>query len=98
MRIGLALTFASAFMAATVADAAEIRVIGSPGFREAYNDLVPGFEKATGHRVKTEWGGVVDIAKRVAAGEVADIVLLPVAKIDDLLKQGKLVAESRTAV
>ena len=98
MRIGFALTLAGALMAAMIANAAEIKVIGSPGFREAYNDLVPGFEKATGHHVKTEWGGVVEVAKRVAAGEVADIVLLPVAQIDDLLKQGKLVAGSRTDV
>ena len=98
MRIGFVVAVAGALMAATVANAAEIRVIGSPGFREAYNDLVPGFEKATGHRVKTEWGGVVDVAKRVAGGEVADIVLLPVAQIDDLLKQGKLVAGSRVDV
>jgi molybdate transport system substrate-binding protein len=98
MRMSLGITSLIAVMLATMANAAEITVIGSPGFREAYNDLVPGFEKATGHRVKTEWGGVVDVAKRVAAGEVADIVLLPVAQIDDLLKQGKLVAGSRVDV
>ena len=98
MRIFRAGAILGALMVATVANAAEIRVIGSPGFREAYNDLLPGFEKATGHHVKTEWGGVVEVAKRVAAGEVADIVLLPVAQIDDLLKQGKLVAGSRTDV
>ena len=85
-------------MLAGVADAAEIKVVGSPGFREAYNELLPGFETASGHHVTTEWGGVNDVAKRVAAGEVADIVILPVAQIDDLLKQGKLVAGSRTDV
>ena len=89
---------ASVVMLAGIANAAEIKVIGSPGFREAYNELVPAFEKASGHHVVTIWGGVNEVAKRVAGGETADVVILPVAQIDDLLKQGKLVAGSRTDV
>jgi molybdate transport system substrate-binding protein len=78
--------------------AAEIKVIGSPGFREAYSELVPRFEKATGNRVVTIWDGVNNVAKRIADGETADIVILPVAQIDDLIKRGKLVAQSRVDV
>ncbi len=96
-RVLSALT-ASLVMLAGIANAAEIKVIGSPGFREAYNELVPAFEKASGHHVMTQWGGVNEVAKRVANGETADVVILPVAQIDDLLKQGKLVAGSRTDV
>jgi len=80
---------------AAPASAAEIKVIGSPGFREAYSVLVPRFEKATGNRVVTIWDGVTNVAKRIAEGETADIVILPVAQIEDLIKQGKLVAQSR---
>jgi molybdate transport system substrate-binding protein len=80
------------------AGAAEIKVIGSPGFREAYNELVPQFEKATGNHVTTIWDGVNNVANRVAGGEVADIVILPAAQIDDLTKQGKLVANTRADV
>jgi molybdate transport system substrate-binding protein len=83
---------------AAPANAAEIKVIGSPGFREAYNELVPRFEKATGNRVVTIWDGVNNVAKRIADSETADIVILPVAQIDDLIKQGKLVAQSRVDV
>ena len=82
----------SAIMMAGIANAAEIKVIGSPGTREPYTLLVPGFEKATGHKVTTTWGGVNAVAKRVADGEVADVVILPAAQIDDLIKLGKLVA------
>src|SRR5438270_5738015 len=80
------------------ARAAEIRVVGSPGFREAYTELLPGFEKTTGNKVTTIWGGVTEVAKRVADGETADIVILPVAQIDDLIRRGKLVAASRVVV
>ena len=56
---------------AGIANAAEIKVIGSPGFREAYTELVPAFEKETGHHVVTIWGGVNEVANRVAGGETA---------------------------
>ncbi|HEY4265038.1 MAG TPA: substrate-binding domain-containing protein [Micropepsaceae bacterium] len=78
--------------------AAEIKVIGSPGFREAYNVLVPQFEKATGNRVTTIWDGVNDVAMRVAAGETADIVILPAAQIEELTQKGKLATGSRVDV
>jgi len=80
------------------AHAADIKVVGSPGFREAYTELLPGFEKATGNKVTTDWGGVTEVAMRVAGGETADIVILPVAQIDDLIARGKLVAGTRVVV
>jgi molybdate transport system substrate-binding protein len=85
-------------MLAGIAHAAEIRVIGSPGTRAPYTQLVPGFEKATGNKVVTVWGGVNEVAKRVADGETADVVMLPAAQIDGLIKQGKLIPDSRVDV
>ena len=78
--------------------AAEIRVVRSPGFREAYNELLPGFEKTTGNKVTTNWGGVTEVAQRVANGETADIVILPIAQVDDLIARGKLIAATRVVV
>jgi molybdate transport system substrate-binding protein len=85
-------------MLAGAANAGEIRVIGSPGTREPYNRLVPEFEKTTGNKVTTTWGGVTAVAKRVAAGETADVVMLPAAQIDELIKLGKVRADSRVNV
>ena len=78
--------------------AAGITVVGSPGFRVAYTELLPGFEKMTGDKVTTNWGGVTEVANRVAGGETADVVILPIAQIDDLIARGKLVKASRTVV
>src|ERR1700731_4956305 len=45
-----------AIMAAGIANAAEIKVIGSPGAREADTLLGPGFAKANGDKVANTWG------------------------------------------
>src|SRR6202521_6087579 len=81
-------------MLAGMADAAEIKVIGSPGVREISTRLVPEFEKATGHKISIVWDGVNNVARRVSAGETADLVFLPAAEIDQLIKEGRLVADS----
>jgi molybdate transport system substrate-binding protein len=94
----IVVAFLSTIVLSSAASAAEIRVIGSPGFREAYTDLLPGFETSAAHHVTTIWGGVSEIAKRVAEGEMADIVILPAAQIDDLIRRGKLVPETRVDV
>jgi molybdate transport system substrate-binding protein len=80
------------------AGAAEIKVLGSPGTRAPYTLLVPGFEAASGHRVTTTWGGVVAVTKRVADGETADVIMLPAPQIDELIRLGKLVADTRVNV
>ncbi len=79
----------AAFLA-PAAHAAEIKIIASNAVREPYRELIPVFEKATGHRVTVDWGGTLDIVKRVAGGEVADIVIIPAARIDTFVKEGKL--------
>jgi molybdate transport system substrate-binding protein len=72
------------------AHGAEIKVIASNAVREPYRELIPIFEKATGHRVAVDWGGTLDIVKRVSGGEIADIVIVPAARIDALAEDGKL--------
>ena len=49
--------------------ASEIKVLSAIATREAYLELVPVFERATGNRVSTTWSGTTDIVKRMAAGE-----------------------------
>jgi molybdate transport system substrate-binding protein len=87
-----------AIVAAGVAAAAEIKVLGSPGTRAPYTLLLPGFEEASGNKVTTTWDSVVSVTKRVADGEVADVIMLPAAQIDDLIRRGKLAAATRVNV
>jgi len=80
------------------AAAARITVIASNAVKEALAELVPEFEQASGHQVVTIWGGTLDIGARIGGGEVVDIVILPAARIDDLIAQGRLKAGSRVDI
>jgi molybdate transport system substrate-binding protein len=73
-----------------------ITVLSSLATREAYLELVPQFEASSGHKVETTWAGTVNIIKRMADGEVFDLVISSNASIKDLTAQGKIVAGSAT--
>jgi molybdate transport system substrate-binding protein len=83
---------------AGTAEAAEIKLIASNAVKEAYSQLLPAYEKASGNKVTVSWGGTADIIKRVNSGEVADAVIITDAGIDGLIKGGKLVATGRINV
>lgn len=59
---------ATIFLSGQMAYAAEIQVMSSNAMREAYLELVPQFEKASGHKVATSFVGSADIMKRMRAG------------------------------
>ena len=93
MKLLLAAT--AALFVVSSASAAEIKVLASGATKEAYLELVPQFEKASGHKVVTTWAGTVDIKKRIAAGEVFDLIVVAGPEIDEFIKQGKMAAGSR---
>ncbi len=76
-------------------NAAEIVVLSTTASKEALHELVPMFERASGHRVNITYGGGVDMTKRVRGGIAADLFIGPAEFTDALLKEGKLVAGSR---
>jgi molybdate transport system substrate-binding protein len=80
----------------SMAQNAEIKILASGALKEAYVELLPNFEKVSSHRVTAAWSSTTDIQKRVAAGELADLVILGDSGTQALIKDGKLVANSRT--
>src|SRR5215831_452343 len=92
-----ALAFAVLFstLGAAMAGAAEITVLSTQATEKAYRELVPQFEKATGHTVKTTFTGTLDAKKRIAAGEAFDLLIMSSPDIDAFQKSGTLVAGSR---
>ena len=82
------------------ASAADVRVMISAGFYEAYAKLGPAFERASGHRLITTRGPSMGdspeaIPTRLARGETADVVILDGAAADELAKRGLVRASSK---
>lgn len=68
----------------------EIRLIASAGMRELLQDMVPQFERSSGHSVRPQWGGNADILKRISGGETFDLVIMAAENIDKLIAGGKV--------
>src|SRR5262249_15628036 len=58
--------------------------------------MVPEYEKQTGHKVTIENDTVGALVKRIEGGAAFDVVVVSPAAIDDLAKNGKVAADSRT--
>jgi len=80
------------------AGAVEIKVLSTQATEQAYRELAPQFEKASGHTVTTIFTGTLDLQKRIAAGEAYDLILMAGPAIDDFIKSGKIVAGSRVNI
>ncbi len=64
----------------------------SAAFKEAYLELVPQFERASGHQVESLWVPSVQMMSRLKGGETVDLLILSAASLDELRKAG-LVSE-----
>ena len=89
-----------ALLLSGAASAAEVRVMISGGLTAAYKVLVPEFERLTGHKVLTAYGPSMGtttnaIPVRLERGEAADVLIIVGYALDDLAKQGKVIADSR---
>jgi molybdate transport system substrate-binding protein len=89
----------SAAAAANV-QAADLHVMSSGGFTAAYKLLGPKFAESTGNMLDTALGPSMGkspeaIPNRLQRGEPADVVIMVGYALDDLIKQGKVIPNSR---
>lgn len=94
----VALLIALATMGGGMAMAAELRVFSGGAPQETLRALTPGFEKRTGHNVNYTFAHVSIIQKKLAAGEQADVVLLPTQLMAAVDKQIGLRPEGRAVL
>lgn len=94
----VALAAALAFAAGTAAQAAEIRVLQSGAFKSAMADIKPLFEQASGHKLVLDSDTSGRIAQRIDKGEQTDFIVSTSAGVDDLIRQGKVLADSKAQV
>jgi molybdate transport system substrate-binding protein len=89
-----------ALLLSGAAQAAEVKVMISGGLTAAFKALVPEFERTSGHTVSIAYGPSMGtttnaIPVRLARGEPADVLIMVGYALGDLVKQGKVVADSR---
>jgi molybdate transport system substrate-binding protein len=85
----------AAVLMASAAQAVEINVIASTAMREVLEELVPMFERASGHKVVLSFQSGSVLPVKVKDGAQADIVVTTPATIDELVAAGKVVANTR---
>ena len=80
------------------AHAAEIKLLGPVSLRVVLPGLLPQFEKPSGHKVEVGYATLGAITKRLSEGESADVAMVSPGQNEELEKQGKLLAGSRTEI
>jgi molybdate transport system substrate-binding protein len=98
LRIGIICCTAVLLLAP--AAAADIKVMISAGFYHVYSELLPAFERTTGHHVVTTRGPSMGdspeaIPARLARGEAADVVIMDGGETEKLGNSGLLRADSK---
>ncbi len=86
------------FCVATLAGT-EIKVVTSGAFTAAYLQLAPQYEHATHNKLATEFGPSMGtthnaIPVRLDRGEAIDVVIMAAPALEELIKQGKVRADS----
>jgi molybdate transport system substrate-binding protein len=77
---------------ANLAVAADVKILAGSALDTAFAVLIPQFEHATGDRVLFDGDGAIgQMAKRVEAGEAADVLVVSRKQIEALEQNGRLV-------
>lgn len=75
--------------------AAELTVFSAGAVKPALSELAPQWEKATGHKLTLSYHTAGDLRRKLAAGERADLIILPLENFAALDKEGLTDAASR---
>jgi len=77
------------------AGAAELRVLSTHALEPVLEALTPDFERTSGYTLSFGYDPALAIKRQIENGTSFDVVLITRSAIDDLTKQGKILADSR---
>lgn len=83
-------------VAVSPASSAELKIFGSRVTKMIVDDVGPQFERATGHRLVVVTDVAAVMKRRIEAGEPFDLAILVNFQTDEMIKKGKLLADTRT--
>lgn len=75
-----------------------VRVLASNGVKAALEELRPQCERAIGQPLTLQFSSTAALKKRIEAGEGFDVTVISAEAIAALIKEGKLVGDSRKDV
>lgn len=80
------------------AQAAEIRVLSGNGARAAISELGERFERESGHKVVIHFEVNPAVKRKIEAGEAFDVAVLNPPVLDDLIRQRRILADTRAVI
>ena len=82
----------------TLVQAAEIRVLASNALTDVMGELVPAFERTSGHKVVASYEPTIGVLSRIKNGEPFDAVIIIKQSVAELKGAGKVVAGSQVDI
>jgi molybdate transport system substrate-binding protein len=76
----------------------DIKLISTTALKSTLDEVLPKFERDSGHKVIPSYGPSPRLAKQIAEGETNDAAIVGAQGADDLIRLGKMVAGSRTEI
>jgi molybdate transport system substrate-binding protein len=83
----LAVVVAGSLMTASIAHAAELKVLSPQAMRPALNELVPQFERSSGIQVTISYATASALVKEIEDGKMADLAILSPSKSSNCRKR-----------
>jgi molybdate transport system substrate-binding protein len=94
--LGAAAAFAFLFLLAQGAvQADEVKLFAGAGFKSTIDQIAPAFEMKTGHKIVATFDSEGGLTKRINSGEGFDVLVIGTSTVDQLTKEGKIVAATR---
>lgn len=89
------IVLAAGLVTSMSAAASEIRVMSGGAPQEVFVLLTPKFEQQSGNKVTFVYEVITALREKIAAGEKADVLVMPVPVLDGYAKDGKVRADAR---
>jgi molybdate transport system substrate-binding protein len=85
-------------VAASAAQAVELKVLSGNGAKAAVTELAAQFERMSGHKVTVHFEVNPEVKKRIEAGEAFDVAVMNPPFLDEQIQTGKVIASTRTVL
>lgn len=86
------------FIGVSPASSDELKIFGSRVTKMIVEEVGPQFERATGHHLVVLTDVAAVMKRRIEAGEPFDLAVLVNFQADELIKQGKLLSDTRSDI